>query len=539
MISNLNVPHGLQKGRNLFVNSYFRQNVEGNANIHLDLHPTYGYIEHEDTPRYIWSYGFYLANPFMYDMYRLSNSTTTTDPSSFDEGGTDLKDYILYYIVYEEDPSDRMYLEALRSKLRSDIAALRSRFAANIIMCSWCECELLEGEFALVYSSDLRGMIRSSSFVVCNARSQLFWLAFECDRTVSCLDAEDPHMLYGRFFLEIDRFHERKTVLSNIRNYVEFMESYFAVSDPNSVGIACFANSYFKEIAKNSQISRVLEPPMLSKGVTKIFVHPEIAQLYNVAKLGLKNCGCCSESSAPSSETYMCIYMTENDLSKRILRSFSGLIAFDDNVFKMNDSRELFYRYYVNSFDTPLIEQPHDKRLFFYSSNLRYDETGLILCVLDNSRGLFYNTRDDWYLTWNVIFEYLRCVYGENKVLVKPHPNERDHDLPESLCAKHGFVLTLRNIDDVFETEPMMFCVLQYGSTHVKCLQHGVLAKSARPSPDRGTFDLFEENVSEQAIEYRACRKKVFERLLNSVVNIESIASGVFFEGVGSILQSD
>lgn len=536
MISNLNVAHSLRKGRNLFANSYFRQNVEGNANIHVDVHPTYGYVEHDDSPRYIWSYGFYLANPFMFERYRLSNSTTTSEEPPSSKGGS--TSYILYYIVYEQDPSDLVYIETLRSKLRSDIAVLRSRFDANIIVCSWCECALLEAEFPLVDSSDLRRLIRSSSFVVCNARSQLFWLAYECDRTVSCLNEEDPYMLYGSFFLEIDRFEERNKVLSNIRKYRNFMESHFVVSDPDRVGLACFANSYFKEMAKISQIPRVGGVSTLSEEVPKIFLHPQIAQLYNVAKLGLEKCEGCYESILPTSETHTCIYMTENALSKRILGSFSGLIAFDDNVFKMNESKGLFYRYYVNSFDTPLMEQGHDTRVFFYDSNIRYDESGLILCVLDNSGGLFYDKREDWYLTWNLIFEYIVSTYGQSKVLVKPHPNEGDREMPESLCTKHGLMLTDRNIDEVLETESMRFCVLEHGSTHVKCVQHGVLAKSARPSPKRGTFDLFTENVSDQVLEYSVCRKKIFERLLNSVVSIESIASGVFFEGVASILQS-
>ena len=539
MISNLNVAHSLRRGRNLFANSYFRQNVEGNTNIHVDLHPTYGYIEHYDSPRYLWSYGFYLANPFMLERHRSSNSTTTPEEPPFEEGGS--TNYILYYIVYEEDPSDPVYMEALRSKVRSDIALLRTRFNANITVCSWYECALLAAEFPLVDSSDLRSLIRSSSFVVCNARSQLFWLAFECDRTVSCLnEEEDPYRLYGSFFLEIDRFEERNEVLSNIRNYKNFMDSHFVVSDPNRVGLACFANSYFKEMAKISQIPRVWHPSTLSKGkAKKIFLHPEIAQLYHVAKLGLEKCEGCDESIAPTSETHSCIYMSENALSKRILGSFSRLIAFDDNVFKMTDSRALLFRYYVNSFDTPLIEQHHDEEMFFYSSDLRYDDTGLILCVLDNSVGLFYDKRDDWYATWDPILKYIGTTYGTSKVLVKPHPNEREHELSERLCRNYGLLVTNRNIDEIFETERMRFCVLQEGSTHVKCVQHGVLAKSARPSPDKGTFDLFTENVSDQVVEYSACRKKVFERLLDSVVSVESIASGVFFEGVASILQSD
>lgn len=534
MITNLNVVHSLRKGRNLFANSYFRQNAEGNANIHVDVHPTYGYTEHVDSPRYIWSYGFYLANLFMFERYGLSNSGTAPDPPPLKEATNS----ILYYIVYEQDPSDLVYMEALRSKVRSDIMVLRSRFDANVVVCSWYECALLEAEFPLVDSSDLRALIRSSSFVVCNARSQLFWLAFECDRTVSCLNEEDPYMLYGRFFLEIDRFEERNKVLSNIRKYRTFMDSHFVVSDPDRVGLACFANSYFKEMAKISQIPRVWQPSTLSEGGPKIFIHPEIAQLYNVAKLGLEKCEGCYESIVPTSETYTCIYMTENALSKQILGSLSGLIAFDDNVFKMKDSRAILFRYYVNSFNTPLIEQHHDERMFFYSSDVRYDDTGLILCVFDNSGGLFYDKREDWYATWDPILEYIRATYGASKVLAKPHPNEREHELSESLCKKHGLLLTHRNLDDIFETERMRFCVLQEGSTHIKCVQHGVLAKSTRPSPDKGTFALFDDKLSEQVINYRMCRKNVFERLLNSVVRIESIASGVFFEGVASVLQS-
>lgn len=539
MIPNLNVTHSLQKGRNLFVNSYFRRNAEGNANVHVDVHPTYGYMEHEeDSPRYVWSYGFYLANPFMFDRYRSSNSTTTPEEPPFEEGGS--TNYILYYIVYEEDPSDPVYMEALRSKVRSDIALLRSRFNANITVCSWYECALLAAEFPLVDSSDLRSLIRSSSFVVCNARSQLFWLAFECDRTVSCLNEEDPYRLYGSFFLEIDRFEERNEVLSNIRNYKNFVDSHFVVSDPNRAGLGCFVNPYFKEMAKISQIPRVWHPSTLSKGkAPKIFIHPEIAQLYNVSRLGLRKCAGASESLVPSSDAYTCMYMTENTLSKRILRPFSGLIAFDDNVFKMNDSRALLFRYYVNSFDTPLIEQHHDEGMFFYSSDVRYDEHGWILCVLDNSTGLFYDKRDDWYATWDPILEYIGATYGTSKVLVKPHPNEREHELSEGLCGKHGLLVTDRNIDDIFETERMRFCVLQEGSTHIKCVQHGVLAKSARYSPDKGTFALFDDKLSEQVVNYRVCRKHVFQRLLNSVVRIESIASGVFFEKVVAILRND
>ena len=189
MISNQNVPRSVERGRNVFANSYFAENVEGNTNLHLDVHPLFGYTDRAAS--YLWSYGFYLSSPFMFRMFKEETPDSEERSAPLPPPGEE----ILYYLVYEGDPNDPLYANRLREKLRQDMTMLVRMFDLRLTVCSWCDCPILEAEFPIIRDFDLVERIVSSAFVVCNAPSRLFWLAYECGRNVCCIDLHDPYML--------------------------------------------------------------------------------------------------------------------------------------------------------------------------------------------------------------------------------------------------------------------------------------------------------------------------------------------------------
>ena len=69
MLVNTNIEESLCSKKNIYMNSFFYENTNTNFSncFHIDIHPLYGYYDIQN--KYVWSYGFYLYNPFMFEQF--------------------------------------------------------------------------------------------------------------------------------------------------------------------------------------------------------------------------------------------------------------------------------------------------------------------------------------------------------------------------------------------------------------------------------------------------------------------------------------
>ena len=198
----------------------------------------------------------------------------------------------------------------------------------------------------------------------------------------------------------------------------------------------------------------------------------------------------------------------------------------------MNESNQnnQFCRYYIKEYNTKFMKQNHDIDLFYYSKKVNYYENGLIVCILDNSNGLFYNNQLDWFNSWKDIFHFL-FKHFDNKIVVKLHKNDENNKYIEKLKEFYKIDIISTKINELLD-DKIKFCVLNNGSTYIKCIQKGVLVKSNNYDNTKGIYDLMELNIENELDKYSQNRFEIFENLLNQIVSLDNIKNGTIFNDI-------
>ena len=546
MILNGNVSHSLDRGENVFAN--YDDLVEGDQMIRIDVHPLYGHLDPHRSPSYLWSYGFYLNHPFMHDTAGMHETPPPTPPPTPPLMRDRLD--VAYYVVFDGPPSDAAYTRSLGATVRADVALLRAHpLVRSVAVYAPFEHDVLEASSGLAIAREyhLPSVFREASLVACNAYSTLFWLACECGVNVTVL-RDDPYHLYRPFFV---RLEEEDVSPNNPRTRLRILQfasfaKEFEVCQPPNVGIRCFQVEPFKRLSlAQSIVACTASAPVRER---RVFVHPQASKLYNMIRTGIaraRGCSALPPAIAPKHASVWCVFVFEGSLCRSLLRGPTRLVAFDDNPFAMtkaHGSRK--YRYHISTFDARQLPQRQDENDFVYMPDINYAHDGRVVCVLDNSKGLFHNTPREWQRMWRTAFhslasEELRVGGGAaplSRVWVKPHPNDTQNTTLEALREEFGFVIVEDPLEHILHENRIRMCVVGHGSAYIKCLQYGTLpvrAHDDRAHDDRTPLQRVpvDGHAESRALrEYVHARRGMFLDSLRSVVDAQYIESGCFFE---------
>jgi hypothetical protein len=512
MIQNANIQESLSVNRNIFTNSYFNYAVEGNSNFHIDIHPLFGY---KNVKKYVYSYGFYIANLYLYENFK--RNTKIHQQKNFDNT---MKELIIYYIVFEK--YDIEYINSLNQQIKEDLRKL-IKLNKCIKIYSPKFHGHLDKKLDIQYEFELETDLQNCFLVVCNTYSTIFLLAYEYNVNVLCMKT-DIYEIYP-FFVNEKNLLSNKDVNFEICCYKLFL-NFFTFDDLLSFGFSVLENSLINEMFKTmkSTINHIKE----STKSLSIYIHPNTKNIYNILRIGVKN-STFNLGIEQHEDTLICFYVSENKVSKTLLKGKKmNIIAFDNNVFRMNTTNVVYFRYYVNEFNTQSVPQNNNKDLFFYNSKFNHVMDGTILCILDNSNGLFYNDFMEWRCIWEKYFRFLKNNFS-NRILIKVHTNDQNEHVYD-LCKKYNFELTNESLDDVLK-QPLYFSVIHNGSSYIKCLQHGVLLLSFSDKEDRCVYNLF-SNINHAYKLYMKQRERNFNTQLDCVVSIDNIMNGSFFNKI-------
>lgn len=526
MIININIKNALNSNKNNYINSYFEQNTDSSANCFItDIHPLYGYLP--DKEKYVWSFGYYLYNLFMFNNY---DEFFFSSNLSFEN----INNIISYYIIYSDLSDDE---EDIIYTVQSDIRDLKKRFPENNIkiysLKNNIKIKYIE-EIFVQTEFDLINLLNESLFLVTNKFSQIFCIAYLYKVKVVCTQ-EDIYQHYQNiFFFTYDNvLDDNPYILNNIEKYFKYLDE-FSLNSTQDVFENCIHNKHFKKLTDTtvSCLSHFKDPNLTTK--KSIFIHHEAKHLYNIIQSGAEKSKF-SLTNNVDQHSIIAFFMSENKLSKQLLDYDLPVIAFDDNIFMMNDSKHnnSFCRYYINRFNTNQFIQNNDMKLFLFSNKIRYFNDGIILCILDNSTGLFYNKNTDtWIKHWRKVFLYLIETYSDNQICVKIHKNDKKNKYIQEIIKKYNVLVEEDVLDNLLLKKEIKFCVLCNGSSYVKCVQTGILVKSNKYDESVGIYDLEKKNIVEELEKYENCREQIFYNLLNKVVSLENIKNGVFFKQI-------
>jgi hypothetical protein len=143
---------------------------------------------------------------------------------------------------------------------------------------------------------------------------------------------------------------------------------------------------------------------------------------------------------------------------------------------------------------------------------------------------LFYKNQLDWFNSWKDIFNFLFKYYN-NKIVVKLHKNDENNKYIKELREKYEIDTIDTKINELLD-DTIKFCVLNNGSTYIKCVQKGVLVKSNNYDNTKGIYDLMDLNIENELYKYSQNRFEIFENLLNQIVSLENIKNGTIFNDI-------
>lgn len=534
MIVNTNIENAINNKQNNFLNSYFEQNTESFANCFIiDVHPLYGYEERQQ--KYVWSFGYYLYNLFMFSHF---NENSFSFESKW-KNKTKNK-ITSYYIIYGNDSFlSKCEENEIIKTIQLDIIKLKKEFPDNIIKIYSCkENKLTKKKFLdgiFMYTEfDLINVLKESDFLVTNKFSQIFCIAYLYNVKVICTQ-DDVFGYYNNFFFfnYQNVYNDDVYIYNNIGKYLKYID-HFSLYQPHDICTNCIYNIHFKRL--NETTSVCLPYMKETNNISEkrcIYVHHEAKHLYNVIQNGVDK-SILSNTKNVNEDSIIIFFMSENRISKQLLLEKQlPVITFDDNIFIMKDSKhdKLFCRYYIKNFKTITLIQENNRELFYFSKTIKYNHDGIILCILDNSKGLFYNNNTKWFEYWSNVLRYLSKIYNNNQISVKLHKNDYNNIYREHMNKEFTIHIEEDSVDNLLKKK-IKFCVIHNGSSYIKCVQNGVMVKSNKYDLSEGIFDLENKNILEELEIYKINRDEIFDRLLNKIVSLDNIKNGHFFNKV-------
>lgn len=456
--------------------------------VFVDPHPCYH--------KYLfWSKDYYLYNP--YHLIQLSSSKPT-ESFSIDISNP----YISYFINSN----------ITQNKLHTDIVTIKSLFPKKTIrFFSYTYDHLSKIKVITNFSLE---QLFDCMILITNEISTIFVPAFNYNTNVMIIDIDPLHYCSIFFLKNLDN----TSTNSHIHNYLNYLKE-FTINNTDQINVLkhpiikkhlSVEYEYYRKCITNQ------------KSYKNIFIHSQCREsfllFYNsitISKFNLIN--------YYDDQSLICIVLDEDSLSRKLLLSSpSRIIAFDLNPCIIHSQQTEYYRYYIQSFHTISLSQSHNLDKFKYNEDVSIDENGVIICLLDNSTGLFYKSQSQWFDTWNSILKYLKDTF-KNKVLVKVHPNDSNNILLKEFINSFNIEITT----NIF-CHNIFFCVINNGSFYYKSTQLGYLLLSPKHNQRKCIYDLHQA-INSSIEHFTRSRKSVFISLLDTLVDKNDLLNGSFF----------
>lgn len=282
MLVNTNIEESLCSKKNIYMNSFFYENTNNKFSncFHVDIHPLYGYCDIKK--KYVWSYGFYLYNPFMFEQLNCISKHCTIYKNE--------NTMISYYIVFEkkdlslEDNNNILY------KITNDILNLIKLFGKNKIKIystkNIFDTKVLYN-LPIIINFNLIDILKETYILVTNIFSQIFCIAHLHNVKVICTQDDVYDIYLSKFFYTLDTF-TKENKSKNIEKYLEYL-TFFSINDPIDVYKECYVNEYFHMLNKTTQNAFLYVKNNYELFYSSIYVHHETNHLHNTISNGIAN----------------------------------------------------------------------------------------------------------------------------------------------------------------------------------------------------------------------------------------------------------
>lgn len=467
----------------------FTKNYSLDNSIFVDSHPC--------DKSLIWSKDFYLYNPYHFMQLLPSKpkaifSINLSNP------------YISYFINSN----------ITKNKLDSDISFINSFFPNKTIkFFSYIQQQLQSFNIIIITHFSLEQLF-DCMIVITNEISTIFVPAFYHNTNVMIINIDPLHYCSIFFIKNLNNLSTNTHIL----HYLNYLKE-FTIEDTNQIDVL-----KHPIIRKHLSVEYEYYRKCITDNITfkNIFIHSQCRESF----LLFNNSIIASNFNLINyfdDNSLVCIVLDESSLSKKLLLSSSSrIIAFDLNPCIIHSQQTEYYRYYIQSFDTISLPQSHNLSNFQFNEHISFYQDGVIICLLDNSSGIFYKTQSQWFDTWISIFKYLSKTY-HNKILIKIHPNDTSNLLLKDLVKSFNLEITT----NIFGHR-IFFCVINNGSFYYKSTQLGYLLLSPKHNQEKCIYDLYKD-INSSIDNFKHSRKFIFNSLLNTLVNKKDLLNGLFF----------
>lgn len=465
------------------------KNYSLDNSIFVDSHPS--------DKSLIWSKDYYLFNPYYFLQLSPFKPIKTFSINISNP-------YISYFINST----------ITKNKLYTDILTINSLFPNKTIkFFSYVQQQHPSFNINIITRFSLEQLF-DCMIVITNEISTIFVPAFYHNTNVMIIDIDPLHYCSIFFLKHLNNIYTN----THIHNYIHYLKE-FTIRDTDEIDVLkhpiikkhlSVEYEYYRKCITNQ------------KSFKNIFIHSQCRESFllfynsiNTSKFNLIN--------YYDDNSLVCIVLDEDGLSKKLLLSSSSrIIAFDLNHCIIHSQQTEYYRYYIQSFNSVFLPQHHCLDKFKYNEDISVDDNGVIICLLDNSTGLFYKTQSQWFDNWVSIFEFLTKTYL-NKILVKVHPNDSNNILLKDLIKSFNLEITT----NIF-CHNIFFCVINNGSFYYKSTQLGYLLLSPKHNQEKCIYNLY-QHINTSIQHFKQFRKSIFTSLLNTLVDRNDLLNGSFF----------
>lgn len=529
---NSNIVHSISSNTNIFSNSVDLSEQQCFDNtLLIDISPT-------QMDKIIWSQGFYLINPYHFDSFQTERNTLYKDI-----------DFNLTKISYFISQLPNKPIDI--SKIEEDIRFLSTHFPNKTI--HFYSFYKLHNhlfnlfDLTIIQCIDESDMFESCCFVVSNETTALFIQAYINGKFVVFIDTYNPsfHLInhLGKFFVipeQLDNPSALFNVSKNVSKCIDYLNNGFTCS--NTSNISYIDNLMIKMFMKNQHI---VEKSLLlnNNRYDSIFIHSYCGIYYNLFYTSIQKSRfvqCTTVSPIGRENMLCCLIINETTLSKRIFNyDRSNVLIFDNTpcLYLTKTCENIYFRYYIQKFDSQTLTQNNDISDFLYNDTIVYNDKGIIVCILDNSNGLFYTRPDAWFEQWYSLITHLNKRYPDNNIYLKKHPNDFKNDnlLLQKLINSFDNILYNQSdmdIKHILDNNEVYFCLMINGSIMYKCIQLGYILLSPNFNERECVYDVYNTSIDDIIEHYQSNRKKTFLNLLDRLVSVKNLLSGKFLNQV-------
>ena len=524
--------------KNIFM---YNSNIK---NINYYLHPYYGYID--NTKKYIWSFQFYLINPFLF------NCIKTKYRDIFNHT-FDIKKCkpISYIILLEYDTSTCSCILNNIEKIKNDISIILNTYnqSINIYLLIQNFQNLYNYDETIIYYSQLNNyqnchiyidfnlvdvLQTNTSFVVSNMHNSLFLLCFHFALPVIVLsDTKDcsQHLSTFHSNLKLDNLND---VYSNILMFKKYILPHFELTNI-SENKKFIQHPLLRNVFKQQNIYNLNNSKQI---LSNIYLHNNFNDQYYYLHSVIQKYTSYTHVYNTDEANVLILSVDESNLHKSVNKGVENktivTLDYNTNISTSNDKN--FYRYeLIKNKEFTFIKSNYELDNLIFHNLINYNNSAPVILILDNAYNHYANITK-WIETWKHIVSFIESTIDITNIKIKIHPNNSESDTVINLLKTTFPIKYLidSNITlDVLLQSPIRFCFQLNGSSYVKCIQYGVLIFSTKLFCDheKCLFSLNDINNIDSIIDsYQKIRYSVLKKYVNKcLISSDDISNGVFF----------